>query len=260
MKRSHQARRAVNLPEKLEQRLNMYAVCASAAGIAVLALPPAAEAKIIYTPAHVQIAPHQIYGIDLDHDGTNDISLGRGTGTYASFVWASGRDGVAAIRDNRRLAVAMFRGARIGASRHFVESSSFEPTLAVGSTTGTMEKAKWRGQWADEGRGVKNRYLGIKLKINGQVNFGWARVTITIDDPKRAQISSVLLTGYAYETIPNQPIFAGATKDAGDENQPEGASFKSNASEPATLGMLALGAPGLSIWRREDRVAAPEGI
>jgi hypothetical protein len=258
MKRSHQLREAANLSAKVQQRLNMYAVCASAAGMAVLALPQAAEAKIIYTPAHVQVAPHQIYGIDFDHDGVADISLGRGTGEGATFVWASGRDGVAAVGDNRRLAVAVFRGAKIGASRHFVQSSSFEPTLAVASTTGTMETAKWRGQWADEGLGVKNRYLGVKLKINGQVNFGWARVTITIDDRKRAAISGVLLTGYAYETTPNMPIIAGATKDAADENQPAGVTFKTNATEPATLGVLALGAPGLSIWKRqEDVVAAP---
>jgi hypothetical protein len=254
MKRSLQPRKAANLPEKVQQHLNMYAACASAAGIAVLALPHVAEAKIIYTPAHVQVAPHQIYGIDFDHDGITDISLGRGTGTGASFVWASGRDGVAAVRDKNRLAVAVFRGARIGASRHFVQSSSFEPTLAVGSTTGTMQTAKWHGQWADEGQGVKNRYLGIKLKINGQVNFGWARITITIDDPKRAQISSVLLTGYAYETIPEKPIIAGATKDAAEDTQPDDVSFKPNLPEPATLGMLALGAPGLSIWRRPDDV------
>ena len=74
-----------------------------------------------------------------------------------------------------------------------------------------------------------------------------------------------LLTGYAYDPIANKPIankpiVTGATKEADDENQPAGASFKTNAPEPATLGMLALGAPGLSIWRRENGVAAPESI
>jgi hypothetical protein len=59
-----------------------------------------------------------------------------------------------------------------------------------------------------------------------------------------------ILTGYAYETIPNKAIIAGKTHAPDEEPGP--ASLKTRTSESATLGMLALGAPGLSIWRRED--------
>ena len=91
-----------------------------------------------------------------------------------------------------------------------MESSSFRPELAAGSASGSGS-AKWRGQWADGGQGVKNRYLGIKFMSGGRSHFGWARIAITIGDPKRAVISRVVLTGYAYETIPNKPIIAGKT-------------------------------------------------
>jgi hypothetical protein len=54
----------------------------------------------------------------------------------------------------------------------------------------------------------------------------------------------------------SNPAFciAGATKGP-DEAEPT-ASLKTRTPEPATLGVLALGAPGLSIWKREESVAA----
>ena len=55
---------------------------------------------------------------------------------------------------------------------------------------------------------------------------------------------------------PRKAIIAGATKGPDDDAQPIAATHPSPAPKPATLGMLALGAPGLSIWRREDPVAA----
>jgi hypothetical protein len=62
------------------------------------------------------------------------------------------------------------------------------------------------------------------------------------------------LTGYAYETIPGKAIIAGATK--GPEDAEPTATLSSHTPEPVTLGVLALGAPGLSIWRRDEPVAA----
>jgi len=45
---------------------------------------------------------------------------------------------------------------------------------------------------------------------------------------------------------------AGATKGPKEAEQPAPTSLKTHAPEPATLSALALGAPGLAIWRRED--------
>jgi hypothetical protein len=56
--------------------------------------------------------------------------------------------------------------------------------------------------------------------------------------------SSVLsgtITGYAYETVANQPIGAGQLQSRKDENDQAGA---------ATLGMLSLGSAALPFWRR----------
>jgi hypothetical protein len=64
-----------------------------------------------------------------------------------------------------------------------------------------------------------------------------------------------LLTGYAYETIPNKPIVTGKTKGPDEDSRlepPSSVTLTAATSKPATLGMLAMGARGLSIWRRED--------
>lgn len=64
------------------------------------------------------------------------------------------------------------------------------------------------------------------------------------------------LTGYAYETIPNKPILAGKTKGT-DAARVDAANAVINVPvrKPGRLGVLALGSPGLSIWRRAESAA-----
>jgi hypothetical protein len=100
---------------------------------------------------------------------------------------------------------------------------------------------------------VNSRYLGVKFEIKGQTHFGWARLNVQIQLPLTI---TATLTGYAYETIANKAITAGQTKGPGNLEpdasieEPD-ASLTAPSSKPATLGALAAGAPGLSIWRRE---------
>ena len=73
---------------------------------------------------------------------------------------------------------------------------------------------------------AKNRYLGLKVVIAGKAHFGWARLSVSC--PSNLVVG--VLTGYAYETIPNKPIIAGQTKKPGVI-----------AVQPSTLGELAIG-------------------
>jgi hypothetical protein len=91
----------------------------------------------------------------------------------------------------------------------------------------------------------------LKFQVKGETHYGWARLSVQLNEG-----FTVTLTGYAYETVPNKPIIAGATKDLDDDDRPAPASLKMHTEKPPTLGMLALGGPGLSIWRREESVAA----
>ncbi len=80
------------------------------------------------------------------------------------------------------------------------------------------------GPWLD----VKGQaYVGVRFAIKGKVHYGWARLgSISHNKPVKA-----LLTGYAYETIPNKPIVTGKTKGPDVITMPLG----------GTLGHLALG-------------------
>jgi hypothetical protein len=89
---------------------------------------------------------------------------------------------------------------------------------------------------------------GIKFLINGEVHYGWARLSITK--------SYYLLTGYAYETVANKAIPAGEEGGADGHAAAQPAELmKEPASPMATLGMMARGAGGLELWRREEDAA-----
>jgi hypothetical protein len=223
------------LASHLERRLNSYALAASAAGVSMLALAQPAEAKIVYTPTSLTIGPNGTYQLDLNHDGTTDFKIANYyfcnsdicTGNLNAYpALANGVEGVKGFL-GIPFAYALPRGARIGSK------VPFSGQFMTGSGSGGL------GQWYD----VINRYLGLRIAINGKFHYGWARLTVEV--AVHAFRISATLTGYAYETIPNKPIIAGRTKG------PDVITV-----EPASLGHLARGASGLSAWRRTNSVAA----
>jgi len=100
---------------------------------------------------------------------------------------------------------------------------------------------------------VANRYLGLKFKIHGKTHHGWARLSIQWVNGS----FTATLTGYAYETIPNKPIIAGDKKaESSSVEQPNPAALTIPTPKPASLGLLAMGSPALSIWRRKESALA----
>jgi hypothetical protein len=256
MKRSSQPRTTAELSKSLHDRLNSYALSASAAGVGILALAQPAEAKVIYTPAHTVLTGGTT--LDLNRDGINDfyfffVSYATSSGGFGGWAVARERGGNNQIRGpkNRSSASALRAGAHIGPMGPFTDAYRYA-TMAVNHNNSINHTTTFRGFWANGGKGVKNRYLGLKFFIKGKVHFGWARLDVTYN--AQHQVSG-LLTGYAYETIPGKAIIAGATESSHDKStvgQPNPTSLVAPAPGPATLGSLALGAPGLSIWRRES--------
>jgi len=115
---------------------------------------------------------------------------------------------------------------------------------------GGVSSGRCYGRWDD----VQNRYLGLKFNIKGKTHFGWARLNVKCSTLHRKV--TAWLTGYAYQTVPNKPIVTGQTGSVEIEGQSPSAAVSAPAQQSATLGMLALGAPRLSIWRREDSAVA----
>jgi hypothetical protein len=210
----------------------------------MLALALPADAKIIYTATHKSIRPNHSLKLDLNHDGITDFSIADrltgGTCTtsicnrYNGTLAAQPATGIGVqgfVFSGRPWARAVKAGARVGASRYFDGIN-----LAV--VTGYPYAESYRyGSWVD----VKNRYLGLKFKIEGKIHYGWARLSVTVG---KFHITGIL-TGYAYETIPGKAIVTGKRQGSG-KGQPE------NVSESPTLGSLAAGATELSTQR--DRV------
>jgi len=264
MNRSSRASRTpVTLSDSINGHLNRYALAAGAAGVGVLALAQPSQARIVYSPAHVNFSQHPPVTLDLNHDGIGDFILalgGRAESNFASqyaFVYSPrsnpGNEAIATAQGGYEPAVALRAGSRIGPGRLF----NGEDILAAhyshfgkGSSS-----TNWDGQWGNEGKGLKDRYLGLKFFIKGKAHFGWARVTVTTS----GKTFTATLTGYAYETIPNKSIIAGETKGPdgkGSLERPSPASFATPTVAPAALGLLAMGSPGFSIWRRKESLGA----
>jgi hypothetical protein len=256
MKRSSGPRKTANLSKSVSQQLNAYALVASAAGMGVLALSQPGEAKIVYTKTHRVIGLGQYYDLDLNHDGIADFVLANTYFDPNFVVLASGlRRNVVAGRTYFLRAYALLAGAKIGPALPFLRAGS----MAVSDRNGLSD---WSGYWVN----VSNRYLGLSFKLNGKTHYGWARLNVKWM-PYHGFTAA--LTGYAYETIPNKPIIAGRTfeilpptPDSLNPDHPAPSASLTNpipnTQQPASLGMLALGAPGLSIWRREELVSAKQ--
>ena len=222
------SRQSSKLSESLHRQLNSYAVAASAAGVSMLALAQPGEAKIVYTPAHQKITN---FHLDLNHDGVTDFLLSAtsrfsmATAIFALYVSPLDRQNEVWREGN--YATALPAGARIEAGFPRGGRVMIHNTYTINNAS-----TKFNGPWANSGKGIGNRYLGLKFLINGKTHFGWARFKVV---PGHSGYMNCTLTGYAYETIPNKAIIAGKTQ----------------GNEDATLGRLAQGASGLSALRED---------
>jgi hypothetical protein len=228
-------RAASPINAKLNQRLSAYVTAASAAGVAMLAAAPAAEAKIVYTPAGLRMTLGGYLPIDMNGDGVDDFYfewrlLGSSFVTYGSYV------GV--IRKNIDDLVVMSSAAPLNWGVRIGPKAQFRSLALLVLYSGICPACSARGPWA----GVNNKFLGVTFKISGQTHYGWVRVNL----------HTKTITGYAYETNANQPILAGDKSGPVTTAAADPAQVLTPVKQPATLGALSLGANGLLLWRREE--------
>jgi len=240
MTRSPRPRKPSALSRSTRQQLNSYALAASAAGVSVLALARASEAKVIYTETHQVTRARVPLYIDLNHDGVKDFVLRTMyyRGSYSEVgLDASGycnvNNAVAGKRFSRSsyffsAASALPAGARIGPKTKFPVQHPFM-AVELFNRLHTSQHSDV-GPWVGKGQGVRNRYLGLKFVIHGKIHYGWSRVSVTLGHQRQYNDVSGTLTGYAYETIPNKAIVTGKT------NGRDVITF-----QPDTLGALARG-------------------
>ena len=218
----------------LLRKLNAYALAASAAGVGAIATAQSAEAKILYTPTHKTIPLHHHIAIDINHDGIDDMRFANSSKTFdnrTSVTWVGvyplgKRDGVAAVGRSREVA-AIRAGAKVGYSRRFIRFGQSTLFMADRRSEGRGYPSYF-GRWWNDGNGEKNHYLGFQITVKGKLHYGWARMNVTVKKGKDP--FTVVLTGYAYETVADKAITTGKTKG------PDVMTV-----QPGTLGHLALG-------------------
>jgi len=262
------SRSTTNLSNPTNQRLNMYALAAAAAGVELLASACPADAKIVYTPSNIPITVNgAIVNLDLNHDGIADFQFYAGyqgpqgvrrrgsfppEGNHGSDLMvtpAQPSNRVWGVESHNTLcAAALPKGTKVGRHGPFQPGHS---SLIMAFATGNSIGGTAFGPWLR----VNQAYLGVKFVVKGKVHFGWARIKMVggnVGFPAN-------ITGYAYETIPNKPILTGQTRGRDEIGLKEPhAALTVPTRQPASLGMLALGAPGLAIWRREESITATD--
>ena len=229
-----------------DHRLKIYSLAATAAGVSALALAPPADASVVVTHSNISIYNGLPASIDLNKDGINDFQFSSTGGGYVpSFqnsLLITPLTGGKVMGGNRGpagvYASALASGVKIGSTAHF-SSSVGRGKIAFQrietDQTGSPSHIYY-GKWHN----VADGYLGVRFLIKGTIHYGWIRIE-----------NGVTITEYAYETVANKTITAGATTDAevaADATNPP----KAVSAIRPSLGMLALGADGLPIWRRSQ--------
>lgn len=239
--RSQSLRAPFPFSPTLLKNLNAYALTSTAAGVAALAVAPAA-AEVVYTPAHQEIQQNQGgvgFLLDLNHDGINDFTIVNFYSATSALlnVWISPVHGYDEIFSSvPGYAAALPAGVAVGSN------GRFHPAQSQDMANDDFPVGNCQGPWKD----AHNKYLGLKFAIKGEVHFGWARLSVTCFTPRAA---AVLLTGYAYETVAGQSITTG---DTGGAEQRASSTIPAGAPSAAHLGVLASGSSGLAAWRRDD--------
>ena len=221
------------LSDSTLRNLDMYALAAGAAGVSLAALAQPAEAKIVYTAVHENAVG---VNLDLNNDGTSDFRICLSTDTYhcthttgmrvrpdpevywdALEVKPLNAANAVLVSTKGQFASALPSGKQIGIKGKFGKNDYWMAGEDCSSTCSNV------GPWFN----VNSRYLGFKFAIDHKIHYGWARLNVHWLTKK------AILTGYAYETIPNKPIIAGKTKG------PDVITL-----EPGSLGRLARGSAG----------------
>jgi hypothetical protein len=237
--------------ESLNYRLNLYSVAAVTAGVSLLALAKPAKGSVVVTKANIEVNFQT--PIDLNHDGVNDVMLINDIANYDHSFYgtfaAAPLNGGKIVGGNRGIlgpyASALAKGGNIGPSAHFSSSAARQQITLErfdGSASG-FTFITYYGPWKP---GTGPHYLGVKFLIKGEVHYGWVLLNISSAEGTKT------VTEYAYETVANKKIGAGATSDTADEAETAPARQAIRPTHGPSLGMLARGTDALALWRREQ--------
>ncbi len=229
-----------SLPVALDKKLVAYAAVITAAGVGALAAPPSAQGKVVYT----QVNQDLVFGrttLDINNDGTADYLFEfSGIGhIFSMFIRPRSSNFVAVYSGwAAPLAAGVSVGPGMGSKlKHRPQDME---VVAAALSSGT----NYIGPWVN----AQNMYLGLEITVSGKHHYGWARISMP-------EGGTWTITGYAYETVPEKPIITGATTDNAKAVETLKPTDLSEWKATPSLGLLACGAAGLDVWRREETMA-----
>jgi hypothetical protein len=268
-------RKTIEVSERFNKRWLGYAAAAGAAGVGVLGGAQPANADIIYTLTNTPVSGT----VSINMDGVTALSLTNHASVFGTCfplgnggcLWhefggarmsAGGPNVIMAGQGN---SVAQLpRGAYLGASLampgiggpvmasergnfgFFASSNSWNGHSwrhHRSSFLGPLQASQAAGQW-----GGGNGYLGFEFLAPDGWHYGWASVDVGVKNITEDFSYQETLIGYAYNTVPGQPLLAGQ-----EHYQP-----MAPTPEPGTLGLLAIGSLGLGLWRRRKAVGSKQ--
>jgi hypothetical protein len=223
------------LPEGLDTRLAAYCTSAAAGLCLMSGTSEIANASVVYTPANTAITNG--FGLDVNNDGVVDFTFTRRHSCTAStiihicqsFLYISN-----SVNGNWAEA-ALPAGVLLG-NNPLQMKNGYAPLAGwaqVNYIFSTKTSFFTEFAWAN----VTDRYLGLQFIVNEQVYYGWARISVNV----QPDTISATLTGYAYETNPNTPIFTGREFGSEDSQHSAPVGQYTRNTTGLSLGRLALG-------------------
>jgi hypothetical protein len=254
------------ISNSVNHRMKFYSAAAIAAGVGLLALAPPAEGEVVVTRKTIRLISIQegvgLTGIDFNNDGVNDVSFGINSFGPYSYVTESvflkvpkgnGVETSGEGRDKIPLVSPLLRGAGLGPSARFNPGNPYASLLYAFQNDHSVKCSNQRfsGHWLGNN---PDRFVGVKFLINGATHYGWVRITVATSTVGSACVEmSAIITSYAYETVANKKITIGVNTDTAE-------AMPARPTEPPrknpSLGILALGAEGLAMWRPQDTLTS----
>ena len=136
-----------------------------------MALAQPADARIVYTPANIQITQGSSVQLDLNHDGISDFSVWN---IYEPITTYDDVDllGVTPKNLSNEIlwggsvwAAALPKNVRIASTGAFATGSRYMAIVGH-DYNGLYGGGPWTGN--------KQAYLGLKFQIDGKTHYGWA--------------------------------------------------------------------------------------
>lgn len=165
------------------------------------------EYSIVYIdlePDYVNRQFRDIYNLDLNDDDVEDFVM------YSNTTdWEDSFEIKSKVPTNKFLGVAPWyvyavpikRGVMIYDLARYQDGENFENVGYFYIGSGTESSSEYQYDWKNKA----DRFIGIKFDIDGALHYGWLRLDIE-------DYSHWIIREYAYNAIPNSPIFPGQTE------------------------------------------------